>query len=339
MPIWTFPKQRSSENSSIHVDNLSRSEIIAFQVVLSILSFIGTFGNLFTILALLKSSTLRKKSTTKFVVSLATSDLFYCTFTMPCNVWTNNNEFELTIAICPYYGIVKYAPLIVSVVTLTAIAINRYVIVCHNAMYENVCSNHKVGLNIALIWFIGFGLLTLPVFELWGKFGLIETQLNPSVMSLLQCDIIPKDNQSPKVFYFALFTVLPLVIMIFCYTMIFLKIRRVKKQLRELNLKGNREDWDILKMMFTLFICHIVCMVPIAIMNIIDPSKQKLHWFLIPYLIYTCQAIINPFVYGYKNSTYRPAFIELYQQIRFCLQFDTFKLTQKSETGETHITK
>ena len=129
MPIWTFPKQRSSENSSIHVDNLSRSEIIAFQVVLSILSFIGTFGNLFTILALIKCSKLRQKSTTKFVISLALSDLLYCALNMPYLVWMSSNEFELNVAMCPFYGMVYYTPTTLSLITLMAIAINRYVIV------------------------------------------------------------------------------------------------------------------------------------------------------------------------------------------------------------------
>ena len=326
--IWAFPNHRSSENSSIEVDkyNLSKPEIIAYQAVLSILSFVGTAGNLFTILALLKSSKLRQKSTTKFVVSLATSDLLYCTITMPMLVWTSSNEFELDDAMCPFYGIVLYAPIAISLITLTSIAINRYVIVCHNAIYETFYSNYKVFLKIALIWFIGFGAHFLPLFEIWGKFGLIETKL--------RCDIITKDGKSPKIFFALLFSVLPMVIMIFCYTMIFFKIRHMKKELQELNMKGNRDDREVLKMMFTLFICYLVCMIPIAIIQIIDPLKQKIRWHIIPGVIFTGQAITNPFVYAFKNSTYKPAFIKLYQQISFCFPFDTSITT---ETGETQI--
>ena len=106
----------------------------------------------------------------------------------------------------------------------------------------------------------------------------------------------------------------------------------MKKELQELNMKGNRDDREVLKMMFTLFICYLVCMIPIAIIQIIDPLKQKIRWHIIPGVIFTGQAIINPFVYAFKNSTYKPAFIKLYQKISFCFPFDTSITT---ETGET----
>ena len=73
-------------------------------------------------------------------------------------------------------------------------------------------------LHIVLIWIMGFGALSLTLFELWGKFGLSESKL--------RCDIIIKNGHSPKMFYFVLSIVLPVVIMIFCYSMIFFKIRQ-----------------------------------------------------------------------------------------------------------------
>ena len=69
-----------------------------------------------------------------------------------------------------------------------------------------------------MIWIMGFGALSLTLFELWGKFGLSESKL--------RCDIIIKNGHSPKMFYFVLSIVLPVVIMIFCYSMIFFKIRQ-----------------------------------------------------------------------------------------------------------------
>ena len=52
-------------------------------------------------------------------------------------------------------------------------------------------------------------------------------------------------------------------------------------------------------------------------------------------VIFTGQAIINPFVYAFKNKTYKPAFVKLYQQICcFCLQIGT---SINTETGETRL--
>ena len=89
----------------------------------------------------------------------------------------------------------------------------------------------------------------------------------------------------------------------------------MKKDLNKLSLRGKREDREVLKMTFILFISYIVCTIPIATVNIIDPSKKKIRLQSIMQVIFTGQAIINPFVYAFKNKTYKPAFVKLYQQI------------------------
>ena len=132
-------------------------ETIAYQVALSILSFIGTTGNFFTNLALTKCSKLRQKSTTKFVISLALSGLLYCALNMPYLVWMSSKEFELNVTMCPFYGMVYYTPTTLSLITLMAIAINRYMIVCHNGIYVKFYSGYKAVLHIVMIWIMGFG--------------------------------------------------------------------------------------------------------------------------------------------------------------------------------------
>ena len=192
------------------------------------------------------------------------------------------------------------------------------------SQYDSVYSNYKVILKIALIWFIGFGVLILPASGVWGEFRLDETKHG--------CEWV---GDSSKMFFTVLFTLLPMVIMIYCYSMIFLKIRRVKKDLNQLNINGNREDREVLKMMFTLFICFLVCMIPISVIKIIDPLVLKRRLHIIPNLIFTCQAIVNPFVYAFKNSTYKPAFVDLYSKNCFYLKFVNLSTTETAQTGET----
>ena len=112
------------------------------------------------------------------------------------------------------------------------------------------------------------------------------------------------------------------------------KIRRVKKDLNQLNINGNREDKEVLKMMFTLFTCFFICLIPFSVIKTIDPSVQKRRFHIIPNLIFTCQAIVNPFVYAFKNSTYKPAFVDLYQS--FCLKLENLSNTETAQTAETH---
>ena len=130
-------------------------------------------------------------------------------------VWHASNDVEIDAAFCPLEEIVFYAPITISLTTLMSISINRYVIVCHNKIYDSVYSNYKVILKIALIWFLGIGILILPAFGVMGEFRLDETKYG--------CEW---EGDSSKMVFTVLFTLLPLVIMIFCYSMIYLKIRQ-----------------------------------------------------------------------------------------------------------------
>ena len=56
---------------------------ITVQIASCFFSFIGITGNLLTIVALLQSAKLRVQATTTFVISLAVSDLLFCSINIP----------------------------------------------------------------------------------------------------------------------------------------------------------------------------------------------------------------------------------------------------------------
>ena len=57
------------------------SQIAAWSAV--ICSVLGCFGNILTIIVLLRKTSLRRHSTTPFLLSLALSDLLFCVFNLP----------------------------------------------------------------------------------------------------------------------------------------------------------------------------------------------------------------------------------------------------------------
>ena len=56
---------------------------------------VGSCGNLFTILALLQNQKLRVESATKFVISLAISDLLMCSIILPLELFGSGDYFSL----------------------------------------------------------------------------------------------------------------------------------------------------------------------------------------------------------------------------------------------------
>jgi len=63
------------------LNNVPSIEIVDIHTYYILLSIIA--GNLITLLALLKSPTIREHATTAFVISLSISDLLFCSFSLP----------------------------------------------------------------------------------------------------------------------------------------------------------------------------------------------------------------------------------------------------------------
>ena len=172
--IWNFAIQRSSDdnNTSLPVENFfSKTEIICIQIVFGILFFLGTTGNISTIVAFLRSPDLRIQPATKFVISLAVSDLLYCLIYMPSTIAIYNDSKINDSVWCPIYQFLTYWFVNVSLITLMAISINRYVMICHNYLYQRIYTNSNVFVMISIIWIFTAGPLLLPLTGIWGKFG------------------------------------------------------------------------------------------------------------------------------------------------------------------------
>ena len=137
------------------------------------------------------------------------------------------------------------------------------------------------------------------------------------MLVLLRCDILPiSDNYLDlKIFMYSLFFILPLFIMTACYVAIFIKVRRMKKQMQDYFSSHNEEDWQVLKMMSIIFICYIFGALPIFITNLIDPLRLKIGLNVISRMLISVQALINPFVYAFNNKVYQKAFQKLYRDV------------------------
>ena len=309
LPLQNHPILRSSNDNdtSFNVEYLSKPEIICIQIAYVIMCFLGITGNLYSIVAFLRSPGLRSQSTTKFVISLATSDLLLCLIFMPMVIALYSDP-DLIDSLCPFLPFLSYVFGSISIFTLMELSINRFVMICYNNIYQRIYSKTIVHFRIVLIWLCTTGYIALPLAGLWGKYDLTESK---------RCDWLPnKDSYlNPKKIGAAIFIFLPLLIMIICYTAIFIKVRHMKKKIEGIFSKKNEKNVEVLKMMFILFTCYISATIPWIIVNLIDPLRLKHRIHIIPTIILNTQAMINPFVYGFNNKVYKPAYIKLYQDI------------------------
>ncbi|XP_078038774.1 G-protein coupled receptor moody [Augochlora pura] len=198
---------------------------------------VGIPGNLFTIIALLRTRKLRN-ATAIFIMNLSVSDLMFCCFNLPLATSTFwHSSWSHGALLCRLFPLLRYGLVAVSLFTILAITINRYVMIGHPRWYPTLYKQRYIVPMVISIWFVAFGVLVVTWFESWGRFGL-DTAIG-------SCSILPDVNgRSPKEFLFVVAFLIPCVAIVVCYARIFFIVRRTawKSKKRSLTMKTEAND-------------------------------------------------------------------------------------------------
>ncbi|PZC84988.1 hypothetical protein B5X24_HaOG203309 [Helicoverpa armigera] len=190
-----------------------------------VFTLIGIPGNLVTIVALAKCKKVRN-ATALFIINLSVSDLLFSCFILPLATSTfYNKSWAHGKALCFMFPFARYALVAVSLFTVLAITINRYVMISHPQLYPKLYTTRNICLMMAGIWIFSFGALLPTSLEVWGRFS-----LDPITGS---CTIVPDEHKnSPKKFLFIIAFILPSVAIILCYARILWIVRKTAKKSR-----------------------------------------------------------------------------------------------------------
>ena len=285
-----------------------------------ILTLVGVIGNLLSVLALIKDKKLRAKATTSFVISLAVSDLMFCSINLPLTaVRYFHQKWILGEQLCRVFPFFFYGNVAASLMSMVAVTINRYVIIGCFKHYANIYSKRKVILMIVVLWIFSFGMIFPPLIDKWGTLGLDEETFS--------CTIKKLDGKSPKKFLFLVAFLLPTVVIVTCYSAIFYKIKTTRKTIEshsfrtpvhaskqrvmQIQKKHRKEDIKLTKMMLTIFILFLICFMPLMLVNVLDDDMKMPSIHIIASVLAWMSAAINPFVYAIQNQQYQQAFKSL----------------------------
>ncbi len=116
-------KPTYEEGTKIIFDDLS-CEVAAWGAI--ICAILGTLGNVLTITVLLTKKSLRGHTTTPFLLSLAFSDLLFCTFCLPLTaVRFFKKAWVFKMCTCQLFPFFFYANISISAFSMAFIALNR----------------------------------------------------------------------------------------------------------------------------------------------------------------------------------------------------------------------
>ncbi|XP_012278819.1 G-protein coupled receptor moody isoform X2 [Orussus abietinus] len=313
-----------------HVDDSNHSTIIdgefsrfskplrTFAAVLAILIMIvGLLGNLLTIIALCKYPKVRNVAAA-FIISLCVADFIFCLLVLPFDSIRFIDASWADIRfLCVLVPFLRYGNVGVSLLSVAAITVNRYIMIAHHGIYNRVYKKHWIALMMVFCWLFSYGMQVPTLTGTWGRFA-----YDPNLET---CSIV-KDERgyTSKAFLFVTGFVIPCIIIVGCYAKIFWVVHSSETRMRKhatpsvksphtpgrdiREMKQRRSEWRITKMVLAIFLSFVACYLPITIVKVADPEVKYPEFHVMGYLLLYFASCVNPIIYVIMNKQYRQAY-------------------------------
>ena len=318
-----------SNNTSVCPDSdISTTPTAAVKVAAySLIFVISTIGNLLVIVVVGKNRHLRSASINQLIMSLALADLLTSCFNMTVEIWIYAKEaagqhfvwFDGSVGVvfCKLVVFLQGISVACSVLTLTAIAVNRFFAVFFPLKRMGFSSNSLSGITIGLIWLVSCTiaspmLYAMKVVEQDGNLQCTE-QWSPAF----------DEETSRKTYTLVLLVLLyalPLGVISVLYTAVVRKVWRrqvpgniiAPNQLVELITKKR-----VLRMLMTVVVVFGLCWLPYYVYLLLNfivsdfpqGCTAPKNVIFIGLFLGHANSAINPCIYAIFNKEYRNGFL------------------------------
>ncbi|XP_056394569.1 G-protein coupled receptor 83-like isoform X2 [Hyla sarda] len=297
------------ENNTKYEAESQSSTVKAMLIVAySVIFIISLFGNILVCHVVIKNKRIQS-ATSLFIVNLAVADLMITLLNTPFTlVRFVSSTWVFGKLMCHVSRFVQYCSVHVSVLTLTAIALDRHQVIMHPLKPR--MSTIKGIICIIVIWFMASG-FSLPhaVYQKLEQFNIGNTVRMVCLPSFpFPADLFWKYLDLAT---FGLLYVLPLIVISITYTMVAKKLW-LRNAIGDITMEQyyahRRKKKMTLKMLMLVVVVFAVCWFPLNCYLVLMSSKVissnnalyfAFHWFAMSSTCY------NPFIYCWLNESFR----------------------------------
>ena len=280
----------------------------------------GFFGNLLTIVAIIKTPALRQ-GPNLFILNLGVADLLFCTLTIPVRLTVFvHNGWIFDDKMCKLHATAGYTLIGTAMMCQVGTAIGRFLRFIWPDAYQRLFKRKKWVVCMTVSCWIAPVLIILPTtFGLWGD---VERDEYTHTCKL-DCH---KNYKQFCHFFLSISLFFPAVVIMFCYLRILrvvcanhrrITIMRVQLRSRQIwhpraaATQDQREDLKFTVMMLCVFFVFLSCYFPYAIYGLVVKDGYHLTASTATMICAWFSACLNPLVYVVLNSKFRHAIVNM----------------------------
>uniref|UniRef100_W5LS17 Neuropeptide Y receptor type 1-like n=1 Tax=Astyanax mexicanus TaxID=7994 RepID=W5LS17_ASTMX len=297
----------------------SLSVTLALVLCYGLVLLLGLLGNILLICIILRHRD-RPNVTSIFIANLSVSDILMCVFCLPFTLSSVlMDHWVFGAVLCRLTPFIQCMSVTVSVLSLVLIALERHQLVLHPSGWKP--SPAQACYALLGVWFVAT-VTALPflIFQLLSSDPYSEL---PTPENQLQaCHEAWPSVQDRQAYSAALLVFQycgPLLLMLYCYLRIFLRLRLRRRLLERQGSRGHAEERRqvanskrVSIMLVTLVTAFGLCWLPLNVFNTVAdwheevlPMCQHDLLFSLCHLLAMISTCINPIVYGFLNTNFR----------------------------------
>ncbi|XP_054659722.1 adenosine receptor A3-like [Grus americana] len=321
-PGWKHLQELAMPNDSLVLDSLD-GIYIGMECLIALFA---TLGNILVIWVVKLNSTFQN-TTLYFIVSLALADIAVGTLVMPLAIVVSlgiSVHFYTCLFMCCLMVVFTTA----SILSLLAIAIDRYLRVKLPTRYKIITTERRVWWALGLCWFVSLLVGLVPMFG-WNN-------IEPRTSDFLVCQFISVMRMDYMVYFtFFTWTLVPLLIMCALYIEIFYIIRKKLSQ-GTTNVRGAfyGQEFKTAKSLALVLSLFAISWLPLCILNCIfyfHPGRQIPKGLIYSGILLShANSAMNPIVYACKIKKFKTTYLLILRTYLLCKKTDPV-LTEQTD--------
>ena len=290
------------------LEDRNTATVVSETAIFSLVMILSLIGNLLVCFAVYRNPMLRCPSN-YYIISLALSDILQALCTMPLSAaFLASSRWPFGTSWCYVSAIMKLSLAIISLYTMTLMALNRYYKIVKASKYQATFKKKFIILTASIVWITPIFVWLLAVFA----FGFLAKP-NPH-FGVCILDFHQSIGFSTP--FLVVLVYLPYFIMAFCYWRIY---RVVNTHNANVSWQAsNVQDVKVTKTLFVTVLGFASLWMPahvIFTVSILIPLPRELTLF--GTLLIFSSSCVNPFIYGFMNRAFKHEFKKCLMLKRF----------------------